>query len=528
MFERSCGSFPRSSPKKCKVTGTDLTGTDLSGIDPTETDQWNFAGRLVVRLGPGSCLVDAATEHTISPQELPGLIAAHGASLLAAGLRKGDRVLIACSLSPSTALVYLGAMYAGLVAVPVEDLEVRESAAKLLEATGARAVWSETALRGAGSEKGSVVWLHGELGNEHPMATGAAIAPAACVHSDLAALMPTSGSTGKPRFVMVTHGNLIANTEAIIRSQGLTDDDRAILILPLSYCFGASVLHTHLYQGGGVVFDRRFMFPDKVLQAVNQFGCTTFAGVPTAYNSLLRRSLLRQSEQRPIALPSLRRFLQAGGALPAQRIREMRTAFPSVQFFVMYGQTEATARISCMEPERWEGKAGSVGRPLDNLTISIVDENGNELPAGQVGEVLVKGPSVCAGYWNDPEETSRVYSSGGLRTADLAYRDEDGYLWIAGRKAAFLKMRGVRMSFAEVEERVTAIPGVYECAVRAVAHPEAGEALVLFLVPDEGVTLVEKEIRSHLPAHWALDSIRIVAELPKTSVGKISLSSLPS
>jgi acyl-coenzyme A synthetase/AMP-(fatty) acid ligase len=165
---------------------------------------------------------------------------------------------------------------------------------------------------------------------------------------------------------------------------------------------------------------------------------------------------------------------------------------------------------------------------LDNLTISIADESGVELPARQVGEVLVKGPSVCSGYWNDPGETRRVYSNGWLRTGDLAHRDEEGYLWLAGRKAAFLKTRGVRVSFAEVEERITAIAGVYECAVRAVAHSEAGEALVLFLVPDEGVTLVEEEIRRQLPAHWALDSIRIVTELPKTSVGKISLSLLPS
>ena len=530
MFGRSCVSFPPNSPIKCKVTAIDVTRSDPAGSDLTrdlshsdqpDSDQWNFAGRVVERLGPGSCLIDAATQRRINSEDLPGLIAAHGAALLSAGLRKGDRVLIACSLSPSTALVYLGAMYVGLVAVPVEDREVRESAATLLDVTGARAVWSETTLR-AGSGKGPVVWLHGELASEHPLAIHAAIPPTVCVASDLAALMATSGSTGAPRFVMVTHGNLIANTEAIIRSQGLTRDDRAMLILPLSYCFGASVLHTHLYQGAGVVFDRRFMFPDKVLEAVNQFGCTTFAGVPTAYNSLIRRW-----KARPIALPGLRRFLQAGGALPSQRIREMRKAFPSTQFYVMYGQTEATARISCMEPERWETKPGSVGRPLDNLMISIVDESGNELRAGEVGEVLVKGPSVSPGYWNDPAETERVYSSGWLRTRDLAHLDEEGYLWLAGRKAAFLKMRGVRVSFAEVEERVTAIAGVYECAVRAVAHPEAGEALVLFLVPDEGVTLAEEEIRRHLPAHWALDSIRIVSELPKTSAGKISLSSLP-
>jgi len=481
------------------------------------TCEQNFAGRLVDRLGPRSYLIDAANGHTISPEDLPKLIAAYGASLLSAGLRQGDRVLIASTLSPLSSLVYLGALYAGLVAVPVEDRVVRASAAKLLDATGAKAVWTEAGFRAGVTHEKPVIWLQGDLVREIPGRTPAA----SCAASDLAALMATSGSTGVPRFIKVTHENLIANTEAIIRSQRLGADERAMLILPLSYCFGASVLHTHLYQGGGVVFDRRFMFPDKVLQAIAQHGCTTFAGVPTAYHALLRRSNIRHIE-----MPSLRRFLQAGGALAPQEVREMRESFPLTKFYVMYGQTEATARISCMEPERWQEKQGSVGRPLDNLTVSIVDDQGDELPVGQVGNLRVKGPSVCSGYWNDPEETSRVFSSGWLRTGDLARQDGEGYLWIEGRQGSFLKMRGMRVSFAEVEEKVAAIPGVYECATGAAGHPEAGEALVLFIVPEEGARIAEDEVRRHLPAHWAFDSIRLVRELPKTSTGKIARSSL--
>ena len=504
MFARSCAlslrRFPRKS-KKSKVVAT---------------SEQNFAGRLVARLGQGSHLIDAATGRTICPGDLPRLIAAYGASLISAGLTKGDRVLIGCSLSPCSALVYLGAMYAGLVAVPVDDRAVTASATMLLEATGAKAVWTEAGFQGKGIPE-PVISLQGDLAKDAPEIRP----PAACAESDLAALMATSGSTGAPRFVMVSHGNLIANTEAIIRSQRLASDERAMLILPVSYCFGASVIHTHLYQGGGVVFDRRFMFPDKVVHAILQFDCTTFAGVPTAYNVLLRRSNIRQ-----IAMPCLRRFLQAGGALARERIHEMRSLFPT-KFFVMYGQTEATARISCMEPERWEEKAGSVGRPLDNLTVRIADETGNNLPAGQVGELLVKGPSICSGYLNDPEETDRLFHDGWLRTRDLARQDEEGYLWIEGRQGAFLKMRGIRVSLAEVAARVTAIPGVYECVARATSHPEAGEALVLFIVPDQGARVGVEEVRRHLPAHWHIDSVRLVSELPKTSAGKIALSALP-
>jgi acyl-CoA synthetase (AMP-forming)/AMP-acid ligase II len=483
----------------------------------TATAEWNFAGRLVKRLGPCSYLIDAATGRTIQPQDLPRLIAAYGASLISNGLRGGDRVLIGCSLSPSSTLVYLGAMYAGLVAVPVEDRAVTASATMLVEATGAKAVWTEAGHLGGGTHKGSIRWLQGDLAKETPEV----MAPAPCEASDLAALMATSGSTGIPRFVMVSHGNLIANTEAIIRSQQLASDERAMLVIPVSYCFGASLVHSHFYQGGGVVFDRRFMFPDKVLQSIAHFGCTTFAGVPTVYNVLLRRSNIRS-----IALPGLRRFLQAGGVLAPQKIKDMRAAFPLTKFYVMYGQTEATARISCMEPERWEEKPGSVGRPLDNLMASIVDEHGHDLRAGQVGELRVKGPSICSGYWNDPEETRRVFSDGWLRTGDLARQDAEGYLWIEGRKGAFLKVRGARLSFAEVEERVTAIPGVYECAALAVDHPEAGEALVLFIVPDPGARIEVENVQRHLPAHWTIASIRLISELPKTSAGKVARSSL--
>jgi acyl-coenzyme A synthetase/AMP-(fatty) acid ligase len=289
----------------------------------------------------------------------------------------------------------------------------------------------------------------------------------------------------------------------------------------VSYCFGASVLHTHLYQGGSVVFDRRFMFPDKVLQSAAQYECTTFAGVPTVYNILLRRSNIRQ-----ISLPHLRRFLQAGGGLTRERVGEMRELFPGVKFYVMYGQTEATARIACMDPDRWFEKEGSVGRPLENVTVSIVDENGNPVETNQVGQLIVKGPSICQGYFNDPEETRRVFKDGWLNTGDLARQDAEGFLWIEGRAGSFLKLRGTRVSLAEVEAKVASIPGVYECGACAVAHPEAGEALALFVVPDTPAQQLANEIRHHLPAHWTLDSIQVVSELPKTPAGKIARAAL--
>jgi acyl-CoA synthetase (AMP-forming)/AMP-acid ligase II len=477
----------------------------------------NFAGRLVRRLGTGSHLTDAATGVKISAEEIPALVVGMAAGFLSAGLQPGDTVLIRCSLTPLSTLAYLGAMFAGLVPIPIDDRVFQSSGKSLYLKTRAKAVWTESESQCAWAAEAEATYLSGLF----PARPHDSLAPTPRNSDDLAALMPTSGSTGTPRLVRVTHGNLIANTEAIIRSQSLGADECAMLILPLSYCFGASVVHTHLYQGGGVVFDSRFMFPDKVLRAINTFGCTTFAGVPTVYAILTGRSSLRS-----IPLPGLKRFLQAGGALDARTLQTMREIVPSAQFFVMYGQTEGTARISCLPADHLHEKLGSAGLPLDNLEVRIVDEAGLEVPKGQVGEIWVKGPSICPGYFEDPEETERKFSNGWLKTGDLAYLDEDGYLWIKGRKGDFMKIRGVRVSFTEVEACVGAMPGVSECAAASVAHPEAGEALALFLVPENGVADLPERVRQALPTHWTCAAVHVVPALPRTSNGKLARSLL--
>ena len=479
---------------------------------------YNFAARLVERLGPGAELLDAPSGERLAAAELPATIAAFAATFAAAGLKQGDRVLIGCNLRPLSSLAYLGALFGGLVAVPVNAGTLAGAGEALARKTRARAVWTE---RGVRNDWAARCGLRELAGTAHPASSGTP-APAACSEDDLAALMATSGSTAAPRLVRVSHGNLIANTEAIIRSQRLGSDERALLILPVSYCFGASVLHTHLYQGGAVVFDARFMFPDKVLRAIAQYGCTSFAGVPTAYQILLRRSNIRT-----IPLPSLRRFLQAGGALSAASVQQMREIVPHAEFFVMYGQTEATARISCLPPQRLTDKAGSVGVPLDNLTVRIVGAEGEDLPAGESGELWVAGKSISAGYLDEPEETRRKFRDGWLATGDIAARDSEGFLWITGRAGEFIKMRGIRVGFAEIEATVAAVPGVLECAALAVPHAEAGEALALYVVPTDEADAVEAAVRRRLPAEWICDSITLLAELPRNAHGKLMRSQLP-
>jgi acyl-CoA synthetase (AMP-forming)/AMP-acid ligase II len=478
-----------------------------------DSPESNFVSRLFERLGPSSELIDAASGETISAAEIRDSIRSTAFGFLSAGLQANDFVLIGCSLRPASTLAYLGAMYAGLVPLLLEERFLQTAGESLCLRTKAKAVWTGKDLQCAWANRAAVLHFSGVC-TARP---DRSLKPASRRETDLAALMLTSGSTGVPRLVRVTHGNLTANTEAIIRSQYLGADERAMLVLPLNYCFGASVIHTHLYQGGGVVFDSRFMFADKVLQAINTYACTTFAGVPMVYNILLGRSSIRS-----IPLPSLRRFLQAGGALRPQGVQVMRELVPTASFFTMYGQTEATARISCLPPDRLADKLGSAGLPLDNLVVRIVDENGQELPEGQTGEIWVRGPSICDGYYEDAEETARKFSDGWLKTGDLGLMDADGFLWIKGRKGDFMKIRGIRVSFAEVEAKVASAPGVYECAATSVAHPETGEALALFIVPEEGATDLPERVRRIIPPQWTCSAVNLVADLPKTANGKIA------
>lgn len=471
----------------------------------------NFAGRLLERLGRGSCLIDAASGETLTAVEVSEVVAGYAHAFGLAGLQAGDRVMIACDQHLASAMAYLGAMHGGFVPVPVHERALETWGEPIYRRSGARALWAPE-----GIECG---WAEGVLRlRESREARGGCLA-AERGPDDLAALMPTSGSTGIPRLVQVTHGNLTSNTEAIVRSQGLAEDDRAMLILPVSYCFGASVLHTHLYQGGSVVFDARFMFPDKVLMAIARLECTTFAGVPTVYGILLRRSNIRT-----LALPSLRRFLQAGGALAPAEVQRLREIVPHADFHVMYGQTEATSRIASMPPKRLDDKPGSVGLPLDNLQVRIVDERGCEAAAGQQGEIQVCGSSVCRGYFDDSAATREKLRDGWLLTGDVGFCDAEGFLWIAGRKSEFIKMRGVRVSFAEIESRLAAhVAGAVECAVAAVSHAEAGEALALYVVADEGRRReIAALLRRALPPEWICDRVSFVTELPRSPNGKLA------
>ena len=475
--------------------------------------RFNFAASLIEGLTSGSQLIDAADGQVFGADGFGILIARTGAGLRSLGLAPGDRLVIAAPLGGQPALVYLGAIHAGIVPVPVEPNAFRDKGREIVERCRAVAAWAPSAVATAGAGALPCRLISGDV------SVADAMPPHSSSPDDLAVLMATSGSVSAGmRFVRVTHENLDANSGAIVRSQRLNASDRALLILPIYYCFGASVLHTHLLAGGSVVFDSRFMFPDKVLKSIQDYTCTTLAGVPTVYRALLARSNVRKLGVRP-----LRRFLQAGGPLDSGAIREFRAIAPEVEFFVMYGQTEATSRITTLDPRDLEAKIGSVGVPLDNVEVRICDQDGNPCAPGSRGEILVRGRSVCAGYWEDVEADARTFRNGWLHTGDEGYRDSDGFLWITGRLSDFIKVRGVRLSLAEVEHRVMEVEGVRECGAYAVSHAEAGEAFGLYVVPRADATDgMAKRVRAHMPATWVCTALHMVDALPSTATGKVS------
>src|SRR5205085_1843755 len=229
--------------------------------------------------------------------------------------------------------------------------------------------------------------------------------------NDLAGLLFSSGSTGRPRGVMLSHRNLSSNTESILSALGIDSDDRVMAVLPFHYSFGASILHTHLAVGASIVIDRRFMFPDKVLQRMIDTRCTGFAGVPSHYQILLRRSQFKSMK-----FPDLRWLQQAGGKLAEAFVREIREAHPAAKLFVMYGATEATARIAVMPAEEIDSHPASIGKPIPNVTLELLGDDGKPVAPGEVGEIVVQGPNVALGYFEDAEETAATFRDGKLHT----------------------------------------------------------------------------------------------------------------
>jgi acyl-CoA synthetase (AMP-forming)/AMP-acid ligase II len=300
--------------------------------------------------------------------------------------------------------------------------------------------------------------------------------------NNCAEIIFTSGSTGKPKGVMISHKNIIANTSSILEYLRLTSDDRMLVVLPFYYCYGLSLLHTHLRIGGSIVFNNSFIFLGTVISNLQTYSCTGFAGVPSHFQILLRMS----DSFRKTKFPSLRYVTQAGGKLATVFIDEFREAFPSVKFFVMYGQTEATARLSYLPPELYESKKGSMGKGIPGVELRVVNQQGELVKQGETGEVIAKGDNIMLGYYADDESTRKSIREGWLWTGDLGQVDEDGFIYLTARKNEIIKVRGKRISPKEIESVILKIPEVVDCSIEGIEDDIEGEALKATIVIRDG------------------------------------------
>ncbi|MBC7249489.1 MAG: AMP-binding protein [Anaerolineae bacterium] len=353
--------------------------------------------------------------------------------------------------------------------------------------------------------------------------------PRVNIDIDLACLIYTSGSTGEPKGVMSTHANMVAAASSIIHYLKNVPEDIVINVLPLSFDYGLYQLLMVFKFGGTLVLEKSFTYPAAVLKRMEKERVTGFPGVPTIFAILLQMDLSK------FDLSSLRYITNTAAALPVNHILQLREKFPQATLYSMYGLTECK-RVSYLPPEELDRRPGSVGIAIPNTEVWIVDEEGNRVGPGVIGELVVRGAHVMQGYWEKPEETAKVYRPGRypaeriLYTGDLFKMDEDGFLYFVGRKDDIIKSRGEKVAPKEIENVLYALEGVVEAAVIGVPDPILGQAIKAFVVPAEGASLSERDILRHCAAHLEDFMVPKYVEfrdsLPKTSSGKIKKTGL--
>ena len=398
---------------------------------------------------------------------------------------QNNKVLLISENSVFFIIVYLAVMKSGNICVPLNPATESENFNYIIKETEGINIFISRKYRARFSKKEINVWdedfvrsltagdysLYGLLGEEFD-------------ENRVAQILFTSGSTGKPKGVVLSHKNLIANTNSIIKYLGLTSGDRIEIVLPFYYCYGLSLLHTHLRVGGSVVLNNYFIFLGSVIDDLKKYHCTGFAGVPSHFQILLRKSKSFAHTD----FPDLRYLTQAGGKLYDAFIREFAQTFPDKKFYVMYGQTEATARLSYLPPELLTEKMGSIGKGIPGVTLDVFDADDRPVKPGEVGEIVARGDNIMIGYLNDPKGSRETLRNGWLHTGDLAKKDRDGFIFLVARKKEIIKVGGKRISPKEIEEVIVAVPAVVDCLVEGIYDEVLGEAIKARVVLKSGIT----------------------------------------
>jgi long-chain acyl-CoA synthetase len=422
------------------------------------------------------------------------------------GVQAGDRVALLLPNTPHFPLAYFGALSLGAVAVPVHALLKAEEIAYVLHDSGAKLLICATPLLaagGAGAEKVGVpvltVMPGGDGGDNAPERIdelAASAEPIAAITprepSDPAVILYTSGTTGTPKGAVLTHLNVLMNVDvSVIDSFNIAPDDIVLGCLPLFHTFGQTCcMNTAFRAGAAIVLMPRFDGA-AALELLERERCTVFMGVPTMYFALLEAARARP-EPPNISLHSA---MSGGSALPLPMLERFKEVF-GVDVMEGYGLTE-TSPVATFNQKNFEPRPGTVGPPIWGVEVEItraeLDDRIDLLPAGELGEVIVRGHNVFAGYLNNPEATAATFTDGWFRTGDLGTKDADGYLTIVDRKKEMILRGGFNVYPREVEELLVRHPGVGQVAVIGAPDEKYGEEICAVVVRDSSAPPVTAE-----------------------------------
>lgn len=463
-----------------------------------------------------------------------------GACLMSSGIEKGDRVALLLENSVAYIVSYYAVLKVGAIASPLNPglkpdglqylLDNLEPAAIIASARTERLLKAvslpESTLKRVVITQPKHSW------QGRPFKVGAyeeAVSQPIAEHpqvdladTDLASIVYTSGSTGQPKGVMLSHGNIAANTISICQALAITPNDIQMVVLPFFYVMGKSLLNTHIAAGGTVVLNNRFLYPAEVVHQMIAEQVTSFSGVPSTYAYLLNRSPLANSRDK---LMHLRYCSQAGGHMAKSLKLDLRKALPErTRIIIMYGATEAAARLSWLDPDHFDSKIDSIGKPIPGVNIRLLDDHGNEVAEGQEGELVASGPNIMRGYWRDSKDSARVLTDQGYHTGDIGRRDSDGFLYILRRKDGLLKVGGHRINPAEIEEYLMATDALVEIAAVGIPDKLLGTRLLALVVP-KAETIEAKRLldacAEGLPRYKHPAEFIVVRALPKKANGKI-------
>lgn len=433
------------------------------------------------------------------------------------GVKTGHRVALWLKNCPEFPAVVFGILFADAVVVPINNFLKPAEVGYILNDGGIDVIVTDAELSAhmaelSSSRPGLKIFRVEEISTLKAGTPGKFLN----TEKDLAVIIYTSGTTGKPKGAMLSHGNLLANVDSCRIVLSTVSDDCFAVILPLFHTYMMTVgIFLPFTIGGSIVLVKSLHPPRAMIQEIFSRRATILPAVPSFYRMML-------SAQLPTPMP-IRIFISGSAPLPMQTLSEFEEKF-HVPLIEGYGLSEASPVVS-KNPLRGAHKPGSIGIPIANVEMSVQDNEGKILGAGETGEICVRGANVMMGYWNQPEETRKAFRNDWLLTGDIGHRDADGYYYITDRKKDMLIVNGINVYPREIEEVIYHFPGVREAAVIGVPDARRGEQPVAFVSATEGQTIDEKAlmqfIRSKLADYKAPKQVIVLPVLPKNATGKI-------